>query len=73
MPRKAPSATLKPPARRRLKISATGQLSFDFAASSSLKPVAQVEDEDELLAAVVRRLRARAKLWLGSMSHRPES
>jgi hypothetical protein len=71
MPRKPPSATRKPSARRRLKMAATGQLSFDFAARSSLRPGAQAED-DELLAAAVRRLRARARLLLRPFSHRPE-
>jgi hypothetical protein len=68
MRRKPPSATRRPSARRRLKISATGQLSFDFGARSSLKPFAQAEDEAELLAAAVRRLRARAKLLFRAMS-----
>jgi hypothetical protein len=53
-------------------MSATGQLSFDFAARSSLKPVAQAGDDDELLAAAVRRLRARARLLFRAMSNRPQ-
>jgi hypothetical protein len=72
MPRKFPSPARKPPGRRRLKAAAPGQLAFDFGARSMLKPVAQAEDEGELLAAAVRRLRARARLLIRPMPHRPE-
>jgi len=83
MSRKRRSTVRKPPARRRGQASSSAQLSFEFASAGiqprgrsaplerellarAFERIAE-EDGDELLAAAVKRLRARSMEWVPPM------